>query len=199
MTPSTAFEHLRVVEVEVGLVRIEAMPEIGAGHRVPGPVRLLGVDEDDARARHTSGRCRTRHRSRAPAEPGLARRARWNQGCWSEVWLITSSVMTRMPRACAAAMKRLHVGQRAVVGMDAAVVGDVVAVVAPRRGIERQQPDRVDAELGDVVELRHQAGEVADAVVVGIEERLDVQLIDDRVLVPERIVRSASVERRGSV
>ena len=43
----------------------------------------------------------------APAEPGFAARARWNQGCWSEVWLMTSSVMTRRPRSCASRMKRL--------------------------------------------------------------------------------------------
>ncbi len=36
-------------------------------------------------------------------EPRGALRARWNQGCWSLVWLTTSSAMTRMPRACAAA------------------------------------------------------------------------------------------------
>ena len=47
---------------------------------------------------------------------------------------------------------------------------------------------RVDAEVLDVVELGRHALEVAHAVVVGIEERLDVQLVDDRVLVPERIV-----------
>ena len=46
------------------------------------------------------------YQSRA-ADPGLARRARWNQGCWSEVWLITSSVMTRMPRRCASFTKAL--------------------------------------------------------------------------------------------
>ena len=45
------------------------------------------------------------YQSRA-LEPFLARRARWNQGCWSEVWLITSSVITRSPRLCASAMKR---------------------------------------------------------------------------------------------
>jgi hypothetical protein len=44
------FEHARVIEIEVGLVRIKAMPEIGTGHRVPGPVRAFGVEEDDARA-----------------------------------------------------------------------------------------------------------------------------------------------------
>ena len=47
---------------------------------------------------------------------------------------------------------------------------------------------RVDAELLDVVELLDQAAKVADAVVVAVEERLDVQLVDDGVLVPERIV-----------
>src|SRR3546814_8261888 len=53
------------------------------------------------------------------------------------------------------------------------------------------QPDRVDAEFGDVVELVDEAGEIADAVAIAIAEALDVQLIDDRVLVPER-----SEERR---
>ena len=32
---------------------------------------------------------------------GFARRARRNQACWSEVWLTTSSVITRSPRAWA--------------------------------------------------------------------------------------------------
>ena len=47
---------------------------------------------------------------------------------------------------------------------------------------------RVDAQLLDVVELLRQAGEVADAVAVGVVERLDVHLVDDGVLVPERVV-----------
>jgi hypothetical protein len=37
----------------------------------------------------------------------------------------------------------LEVGARAVVRVHVVVVGDVVAVVLERRGIERQQPDRV--------------------------------------------------------
>ena len=39
--------HRRVLEVEVGLVRVEAVPVVGLGHRVPGPVRRLEVLEDD--------------------------------------------------------------------------------------------------------------------------------------------------------
>ena len=50
MTLSTARAHVRVVEVQVGLMVEEAVPVVGAGHRVPGPVRRLGVREDDARA-----------------------------------------------------------------------------------------------------------------------------------------------------
>ena len=72
-----------------------------------------------------------------------------------------------------------------------AVIGDVVPVVAPRRGIEWQQPDRGHAQFGDVVELLESALEVAYAIVVRIEERFDVKLVDDRVLVPERVLRSA--------
>src|SRR5579871_3649649 len=78
-----------------------------------------------------------------------------------------------------------EVGARAVMRMDVVVARDVVAVVLERRGVEGQQPDRVDAEVLDVVELRGEALKVADAVVVRVEERLDVQLVDDDVLVPE--------------
>ena len=87
-----------------------------------------------------------------------------------------------------------EVAHRAVVGVDAEVVGDVVAVVLERRRVERQQPDRRDAEVAQVVELLGQAPEVADPVAVAVAEGADVDLVDDRVLVPERIVREC---RRG--
>ncbi len=38
-----------VLEVQVGLVAEEPVPVVLAAHRVEGPVRLLGVDEDDPR------------------------------------------------------------------------------------------------------------------------------------------------------
>src|SRR5262249_39187174 len=41
------FEHAGIVEIQVGLMRVEAMPVIGAGFGVPRPVRALGVNEDD--------------------------------------------------------------------------------------------------------------------------------------------------------
>jgi hypothetical protein len=71
--------------------------------------------------------------------------------------------------------------------MDVVVVGDVVAIVAHRGGIVGQQPDSVDAKLLDVVELARDAGEIADTVIIAVEEGADVHLIDDGILVPEGI------------
>ena len=43
--------------------------------------------------------------------------------------------------------QRVGVGERAEERVDVAVVGDVVAVVVLRRGVERRDPERVDAEV----------------------------------------------------
>src|SRR5205085_10613060 len=74
-----------------------------------------------------------------------------------------------------------------------------------RGPIEREQPENVDAEVLQVVELARQSLEIADAVVVRVEERLDVRLVDDAVFVPEivhskgpacRVLRPASPANR---
>ncbi len=75
-------EDRRVVEIQVRLVREEAVPEVLAGHRVPCPVRLLGIEEDDARTVIGLVGVRPDVEIRA-AEPFFALRARWNHGCWS--------------------------------------------------------------------------------------------------------------------
>ena len=86
-----------------------------------------------------------------------------------------------------------EVAQRAVVGVDLGVGRDVVAVVAQRAGVEGQQPDGGHAEVGDVVELLR-SGPRSRPCRRPCEsyERLDVELVDDRVLVPERVVARAS-------
>ena len=138
-------EHAGVVEVEVGLVGVEAVPVEGVGDRVPGPVRDFSVSRKMIRVSGYFWSVSDQTYMSRAAEPGRARRAFWNHGCWSEVWLMTSSVMTRRPRRCASATKALKSFMRAVGRVDRAVVGDVVAVVAQRRGVERHQPDRGDA------------------------------------------------------
>src|SRR5262249_16332099 len=54
----------------------------------------------------------------------------------------------------------------------------------------------VDAEVLYVVELAHQAAEVADAVVVAVEERAHVHFVDDGVLVPKRVAHEGSFRGR---
>ena len=76
---------------------------------------------------------------------------------------------------------------RSVVGVDLVEVGDVVAAVSERRRIERQQPDAVDAEPLQVVELLRSPRKSPDAVVVRVEERARVDLVEDRRLEPERL------------
>ncbi len=78
-------------------------------------------------------------------------------------------------------LKIVHV---AVLRVHFLELGDVVAVIAQRGRIEGQQPDRVDAQLLHIVEPLHQPLEVADPVAVAVLKRLDVNLVDDRVLVP---------------
>jgi hypothetical protein len=69
--------------------------------------------------------------------------------------------------------------------MDAVVVRHVIPVVTVRRRIEGQQPDAGDAQAGQIGELVREPDEIPDAVSVRIDERLDVQAVDDGVLVPE--------------
>ena len=127
------------------------MPVVLAADRVEGPVRLLGVDEDDPRLRRTCRRCRTTRRSRRTARPGRCGEA-WNHGCWSLVWFMTRSAMTRMPRLCASSTSSTKSPMLPYSGRIAHEVGDVVAAVAQRGGVDRQQPDAVDAQPLQVVQ-----------------------------------------------
>src|SRR5436305_79189 len=72
--------------------------------------------------------------------------------------------------------------------MHVAVVGDIVAVVALRRGKKRQQPDTGDSQLLEVIELEHQTAKIADAIVIAVGEGLYVGFVDDGVFVPEGLV-----------
>jgi hypothetical protein len=58
----------------------------------------------------------------------------------------------------------VEVGQSAEERVDIAVVRDVVSGILLRGALERAQPDGIDAEVGEVVEVRGDAGEIADAV-----------------------------------
>jgi hypothetical protein len=86
-----------------------------------------------------------------------------------------------------------EVAQVAEVAVDAVVVGDVIAVVPPGRGLEREQPEGGDAERRKVVEPAAQPLEVADAVAVGVGKGPHRKLVDERVLVPACVGSSHAV------
>ena len=69
--------------------------------------------------------------------------------------------------------------ERAEQRVDALVVADVVAVVGLRRGVDRREPQDVDAEVAQVVQPLQDAAQVADAVAVGVLERARIDLVDD--------------------
>ena len=93
----------------------------------------------------------------------------------------------------------VEVLDRADLGEDVGVVGDVVPAVAQRRGEERRHPQAVDAEPLEVVELLGQPLEVAGAVAVGVAERADQHLVEDGRLEPVRGAADVVRERSARV
>ena len=175
-----------VVEIEVGLVRVKTMPVVGLGHRVPAPVGGLEILEDDpcvlvllrvvAPDVKVALRAAGRRVPRA-LKPGMV------------VGGVIDDQLGDHPDAVIVGCfeKLLEVVERAVMGMNARVVGDVVAVVFQRRRIKGQEPERRDPKVLQVWQLLGQASEVADAVARAVGEGPNVGLVNNGVLVPERV------------
>ena len=81
--------------------------------------------------------------------------------------------------------KSLEVVQRAVARMNGGVIRDVVAVIAQRRRIKRQQPDGVGAQLLKIIEALRQPDKITDTVAIAVAKSAHVQLVNDRVFVPQ--------------
>jgi len=56
------------------------------------------------------------------------------------------------PALTAAVREFDEIAERSVARVDAVVIGDVVSVVALRRGLKRRQPNRRDAQTLEIVE-----------------------------------------------
>ena len=126
MTLTHRADDARIVEIEVRLVREEAVPVERAGFRIPGPVRFLGVGEDDPGARIflvgvapyiPVARARLGIAAAGPLEPVVL------------VGGVVDDEFGDHPQAAPfgfgdEAAKVLH---GAEIGIDGAVVGDIVA------------------------------------------------------------------------
>ena len=72
----------------------------------------------------------------------------------------------------------------AVAGCDLIIVADVVARIIERGVKEGVEPDGIDAEALHIVKFADDSLQFADAVAVGVAERLRVDLVEHRVLGP---------------
>ena len=163
--------HRRVVVVQVRLVAEEAVPVVGLRDGVPGPVRHLGVEEDDP---HVRGSVSSVSLQTYQSRVGLSgeRRASWNQGCWSEVWL--SDQLGDDPRPRVVGRRRgtpgsrrgcrSSGGSRSSPRCRSRRRGTATGTSAAARGSRRRAPSGSRAGSG-------QAAEVAHAVAVRCRRR----------------------------
>ncbi len=96
--------------------------------------------------------------------------------------------MTRSPATMRQRQQLTKLIEIAVTAVDRGIIGDVVAIVSQGRGKERQDPQGGDAEVLHVIEPFDQPAEIADAVSITVLKCLDVQLVENRVLEPQRVV-----------
>jgi len=74
--------------------------------------------------------------------------------------------------------------ERAVTGVDVAVVGDVVAAVREWRGVPGTHPHGIDAEGREVAERVGHAQQVPRTITVPVLERPRIDLVDHRMPPP---------------
>src|SRR5215203_6593031 len=78
----------------------------------------------------------------------------------------------------------IEILQSAELRCNVAVVGHVVTTVSERRGVERAQPDGIDAEGGQITDPRRHTANVAHAVGIAVGEASWIDLIDHRLTPP---------------
>src|SRR4051812_22894764 len=64
-------------------------------------------------------------------------------------------------------------------------VGDVVAFIAQRARVERQQPNGIEAQAGDVGQPIGEAAEIAHAITIAVLKSLYFYCIDNGVFEPQ--------------
>ncbi len=181
------FLHQRAIVVEVGLVVEKAVPVVLLRHGIPGPVGSFGIRKNNPHILILVGIVspdvvlplgRSFGGPPRPLKPrvlvgGVVDNQFDNNFQISVVGFFDECLQ----------LLNVAVGR-----IDAVIVSNVVAVVAQRRGVERQQPDGRHAEVFEVVQLFHDALEITDAIAVAVAKGLDVEFVYNGIFVPMQIV-----------
>ncbi len=176
----------RIVVVQVRLVGEEPVPVELPAHRIVGPVRLLGVDEDDPGvgvhvagvAPHVEVAVRP---VRVPArllEPGMGVRSVVHHEVGDDADASPVGGIDQRDEVLDSAELRQHLVE----------VADVVAAVAQRRVVERRQPQAVHAKPFQVIELVDQTAKVARSVGAAVVERPHQHLVEHGTLEPGAVL-----------
>ena len=91
--------------------------------------------------------------------------------------------------------KLLQILHRAVARVNGTVVGHIIAVVALGRGEERRQPEIVNAQVGEIVQFRGDALQIAEAVTVRVHEGFRVNLVDNFIF---KIIHGTHLTKSGN-
>src|SRR6201988_504040 len=68
---------------------------------------------------------------------------------------------------------------RAKYGIDRAIIGNVIPEVTHRRFIKRRDPDRINAQRPEVIELGIDTGNITGSVPVTVKKSPRIDLVDD--------------------
>src|SRR3546814_13714526 len=90
--------------------------------------------------------------------------------------------------------QRVEIGKRPEHRVDVAVIGDVIAEIGHGRGIDGRKPDRIHAEIDQMIEPTRDAAQIADTVAIGILTRPGIYLVDATAFPPT--LSQASLQSR---
>jgi hypothetical protein len=176
--------YVRIVIVEIRLMRIKTMPVVCLGKRVPSPVGRFKILEDNPGFLIPMRRV-TPNVKVPPSAPGLG-----PSGPLEPSMLVGSVVHyqfrddAQLP-SVGFSQEGLEVPEASIRGVNAGVVGNIITVIFQRRGTKGKEPDHSDPQLLKIIELSCEPFEVTQAVTVMVGEGLDVELVNDGVFVPE--------------
>ena len=95
--------------------------------------------------------------------------------------LVDDDLQPKIMRLC---QHRVEIRQGAEQGVNIGVIGHVIAHVGHGRGEDRRKPDRIAAQLRDMLKTPCQAGKIADAVAIAVLKRARIDLIGHRPAPP---------------
>ena len=82
--------------------------------------------------------------------------------------------------------------QRPIGFIHAVIVGNVIAIVAQGRRVDRHDPNTIHAEGLQIIELFSQPAQIAASIAIAILESADGNFLKNCILVPEGIIHIKS-------